>query len=70
MKGWLIGILSALGAVLAIFFAGKRSGSTEERAKNNEKVLKNVKIAKKASLDSASLTDKQRRDELRDYIRK
>ena len=70
VKSWLIGVIGALGAIIAIFFAGKNSGRSQEKAKTNEKVLKNVEIAKKSEVNSDSLTDDERREQLREYVRK
>ena len=69
MKKWLIGLLAGIGAVISIFFYGKREGANDEKAKQNKEVLNRVDESSKIDNDVNALNDDGVAERLRKYRR-
>ena len=67
MKGWIIAIGAFLASIVGIFFYGKSSGKSQQRADQNEELLKNVSEGKKSDDVVSNMSDAQRREWLRKH---
>lgn len=52
IKNYLIGLIAGIFALLGLYLKGKSAGKDEERAKQNERVLDDVKKVNIARADS------------------
>lgn len=64
------GVISAIVGVLAIIFVSRNAGKKAERAKQNEKVLKDVEKSQDARAYSLGMHTTDQLNELRDDARK
>lgn len=52
IKNYIIGTIAGMLALVGLYLKGKSAGKEEERAKNNEKVLDDIKKVNIARTDS------------------
>lgn len=66
---WLAVFIAGVLGVLALLFKGRSEGREQERAKQTQEVLDNVKDAKKVADDVAATDAAEHRERLRKYTK-
>ena len=56
MKKWIMGVIAGIVAFISLYFKGKSVGKQEQEAKENEKILDDVKKVSSSRNNSDNLT--------------